>query len=112
MELSKHSNNDLMKAFSAMKRRQISLLWVGFPFIIVLCWFKSFPEQLNNLVTGVMAIFAITYLTVATIFSLRNWRCPRCNKWLGRDLSPPSCKGCGLQFGTGTVDENISDHGN
>jgi hypothetical protein len=33
------------------------------------------------------------------IFSLRNWRCPCCNRWLGNQLNPQSCVGCGVRFG-------------
>lgn len=28
-------------------------------------------------------------------FSLRNWRCPACNRYLGREASPKYCSRCG-----------------
>jgi hypothetical protein len=43
------------------------------------------------------------YLLVAIvigllIFSLVNWRCPACNRYLYRDIYPRHCSGCGTQL--------------
>jgi hypothetical protein len=80
------------------RRRQIALLILGLPFIAALGWFKAFPGQLNNPVAVVLAILALGYVAVASVFSLRNWRCLRCQCWLGNRLSPPHCRGCGARF--------------
>ncbi len=84
--------------FRRRKRRQIVLLLIGLPFIAVLVWFEKFPERLDNLVAGGCAILALVYVAVAVVFSLRNWRCPSCERWLGNELSPSSCGKCGVRF--------------
>ena len=33
------------------------------------------------------------------IFSFRNWRCPACNRYLGRTMSPRFCPKCGVELG-------------
>ena len=32
----------------------------------------------------------------ALIFSFRNWRCPACNRYLGKQYSPKFCSKCGV----------------
>ena len=38
--------------------------------------------------------FAVVLGTLA--FSLWNWRCPACNKYLGKGISPSFCPKCGV----------------
>jgi hypothetical protein len=51
--------------------------------------FLGFPY---SVVVGV--VFALLLSTVA--FSLWNWRCPACNKYLGKGISPSFCSKCGV----------------
>jgi predicted RNA-binding Zn-ribbon protein involved in translation (DUF1610 family) len=32
------------------------------------------------------------------VFSLRNWRCPACNKYLGKGTLPHYCPNCGVEL--------------
>jgi rubrerythrin len=32
----------------------------------------------------------------ALVFSLKNWRCPACDKYLGKGISPSFCPKCGV----------------
>jgi hypothetical protein len=34
----------------------------------------------------------------ALAFTLRNWRCPACEKYLGRSFNPKHCQNCGIQL--------------
>lgn len=85
--------------FRARRRRQVILLLLGLPFIVVLGGFKGFLGGLGDAVAGVLVLLTLGYVTFAVIFSLRNWRCPCCNRWLGNQLNPQSCVGCGVRFG-------------
>jgi cell wall assembly regulator SMI1 len=84
--------------FRLRRRRQVLLLLFGLPFIAVL-GFKGLLGWLGGAVAVVLIFLTLGYVTFAVIFSLRNWRCPRCNRWLGNQLNPPSCAGCGVRFG-------------
>jgi hypothetical protein len=44
------------------------------------------------LVGGLLAIGA------ALIFAFKNWRCPSCDKYLGKGISPKFCGGCGVKL--------------
>ncbi|HEV8377104.1 MAG TPA: hypothetical protein VGR38_12815 [Candidatus Polarisedimenticolia bacterium] len=37
----------------------------------------------------------------ALLFSFWNWRCPACEKYLGKSLSPRFCPKCGVALQTG-----------
>ena len=40
-------------------------------------------------------IFIVAFIGLL-IFSLTNWRCPACNKYLGKALNPRICSKCGV----------------
>jgi len=46
------------------------------------------------------AVIAAQILLVATFigFSVFNWRCPSCTKYLGRDINRRICKKCGARL--------------
>ena len=94
-----HTGDVARATFRARRRRQVVLLLLGLPFIAVLGGFKVFLGWVNGAVAVIFALLALGYVTFAVIFSLRNWRCPCCNRWLGNQLNPQSCVGCGVRFG-------------
>ena len=46
--------------------------------------------------TGGPVFFLI--IIAALAFSWRNWRCPGCDSYLGRNFNPRHCPGCGLEL--------------
>ena len=95
-----HPGEVARATFRARRRRQVVLLLVGLPFIAVLGRFKVFLGRVNGAVAGsIFALLTLGYVTFAVIFSLRNWRCPCCDRWLGNQVNPQSCVGCGVRFG-------------
>ena len=42
-----------------------------------------------------MQILALGSVLYLLIFSLKNWRCPACNGYLGKAISPRFCSKCG-----------------
>jgi hypothetical protein len=95
-----HTGDVARPTFRARRRRQVVLLLLGLPFLAVLGGVKVFLGRVNGAVIGsIIALLTLGYVTFAVIFSLRNWRCPYCNRWLGNQLNPQSCEGCGVRFG-------------
>ena len=43
-------------------------------------------------------IAAMIGLAAAILFSLWNWRCPSCGKYLGRATNPSFCPKCGVKL--------------
>ncbi|MCI0451348.1 MAG: hypothetical protein L0Z51_03025 [Candidatus Latescibacteria bacterium] len=46
----------------------------------------------------VLGPIAIAAMVGGVIFSFRNWRCPACNKGLGRAFNPKRCRWCGIEL--------------
>jgi rubrerythrin len=46
----------------------------------------------TEVLSGALLVFAIG----AVLFSLKNWRCPGCERYLGRGISPRFCPRCGV----------------
>jgi hypothetical protein len=88
---------EFKRQFAVRRRRQMLLV---IPFVLffigvtaarnghVLGVFGLPPEVLS----GAFLVFAI----VAVLFSLKNWRCPACERYLGRSMSPRFCPKCGV----------------
>jgi hypothetical protein len=92
-------NEAVLEEFRRRRRRQLiatlpALLVMGF---LVLrgegegLAFAGLPEAV------VGGVFAAVFLGVLA-FSLYNWRCPACRRYLGRTLNPKYCSRCGVQL--------------
>ena len=86
---------EIQRAFASRRRRQWALAGACSPIILFLVAFKR----------GVMSTFfwlspqvglaiALVVVIGAWVFSLRNWRCPGCNRYLGRAINPGHCPHC------------------
>ena len=45
-----------------------------------------------------LGIAGIAVVVAVILFSFRNWRCPRCNRYLGKRMSTRFCASCGAQL--------------
>ena len=83
------------------RRRKAQWLMTG-PLILSilgLFWFQEHPRQLPSWLTGSgLAGTMVAVVICAVIFSLQNWRCPACHRYLGKVINPKFCSGCGAQL--------------
>jgi hypothetical protein len=99
MEYTEQQKQEFKNQYSIRRRRQ---LMVSVPLILVLIVFATANEG-TGLVLGAIPInllapvFIIAIVGVL-IFSLRNWRCPACNKYLGKTFNPKFCSKCGVSL--------------
>ena len=49
-----------------------------------------------GLPSGLVIGGALVIIIGVVAFSLWNWRCPACNKYLGKGISPSFCSKCGV----------------
>lgn len=64
-----------------------------------LIWFRDHPGQaLMGVGANAFAPVFLVALAAVTIFTFRNWRCPACNGYLGKAISPKFCPKCGAQL--------------
>jgi membrane protein YdbS with pleckstrin-like domain len=85
------------------KRRRTRQLIVIFPVIIsliVICYLRYFMKNRSeySVVELLAIVIAGVILAVIGVFSLFNWRCPSCNRYLGRSINPRFCPRCGISL--------------
>ena len=67
--------------------------------VIGAMWFRDHPGQaLMGVGANVFFPIFLAALALVTIFTFRNWRCPACNGYLGKAVSPKFCPKCGAQL--------------
>jgi hypothetical protein len=84
--------------FAARRKRQIMLAVPVVALVIIVAMFAD--ERNGRVVLGIPAGFVgpafLTIMVAAVAFSFRNWRCPACDKYLGKGMSPRFCPKCGV----------------
>jgi len=89
----------IIEEFKIKKRRQIILT---VPMIIGMIVIVIMGENPEFAIPGIPVMYLmfgiIGFYIFAIIFSLKNWRCPACNKYLGKGMSPKFCQKCGVKL--------------
>jgi len=83
--------------FAVRRRRQILL---AVPLVATMLAFIVGTEEQAETIFGfplaVAAPIFFAFIVGALIFSFKNWRCPACDKYLGKVWSPRHCHSCGV----------------
>ncbi len=96
----KHTSDQekIIRTFRVRQNRQILAIAAAL-FLVLLTavvykrsdLFGVFPK---NLLFGIQAVVIGGFIG----FSAVNWRCPSCNKFLGRDVHQDACRRCGARL--------------
>jgi len=92
------SNTTISEAFKRKQARQI--MAVG-PFVLAFIAFLSAEHSstgIFGLPRSIVLGIAFALIISVLIFSFLNWRCPSCNKYLGKAINPKFCSKCGVQL--------------
>ncbi len=94
MESTDMRKEEIKEKFAARKRNQIA---ITIPIIgmILLLVFSEGKEEVFGVPIVLLAPVIFVGFVGALVFSLKNWRCPGCNKYLGKGMSPKFCAKCG-----------------
>src|SRR5262245_52043618 len=81
------------------KRRRRQLIATA-PMILLILALAFTEDREAGTILGlsevvVLSVFFMAFLALLG-FSLRNWRCPACDKYLGRAFNPRHCQNCGV----------------
>lgn len=77
--------SDIKEAFKRKKKLQILTPIIGALVAIAL-------YAINIKIVAVLIIIGVV------IFSRYNWRCPKCNSYLGKGTNPKHCSNCGEEL--------------
>lgn len=78
-------NKNIIKEFSKRKKRQILVTIIALIAVLIL-----FSFELDS-----VSVFVVLGIL---IFTWTNWKCPSCNKYLGKGGNPKCCPNCGVQL--------------
>lgn len=88
------------REFAARRRRQ---MLVAVPFVALIVGFVALARagqaDGENLMGVPLLVWAAAFLALVVgvlVFAFRNWRCPACGKYLGREMGPRFCSKCGV----------------
>jgi hypothetical protein len=85
--------------FALRRRRQ---LLVSLPLIALIMGFAFLEKSNTGAFLGIPPSIVLpgflAMIAGAVVFSLYNWRCPACNKYLGKQRSPKYCSKCGVEL--------------
>ncbi len=97
--LENHNKDKVIDEFNKRKKRQ---WFISIPIIIIIIFFIFINDKPDFTVFGLSFIELLYIFTAvivaAVIFSLLNWRCPSCGKYLGKGINPAFCPKCGIQL--------------
>ena len=85
--------------FKTRFQRQIAITLLLLPAIIVAAMNRRMrTESIFGIPGQTLIPIAIVFIFGGIGLSLWNWRCPGCNKYLGKSFYPKHCSGCGAQL--------------
>ncbi len=96
MEYTERGKLSIKTEFTSRKRNQII---VSISLIAMIILFVLFGENPDHVMLGMPATVwgpaFVVLFTGGIGFSVFNWRCPACNKYLGKSMNPKFCSKCG-----------------
>lgn len=93
-----HEQETLFKQqFAIRRKRQLILAAVLVPVIVAVAVADdAFDRGLFGVRPGILIGGFMVLVAGALILSFRNWRCPACDRYLGKQMSPRFCAKCGV----------------
>lgn len=99
MEDTEHQGSQFKQAYALVRRRQL-MIWLGFG-AIILAFILGTDRETGaafGLPDSVAAFILLGFLVLASVLSYRNWRCPACDKPLGKGFNPTKCRYCQVEL--------------
>lgn len=95
MEFTEEQKRGFKDKFSVLRKRQ---LIATIPVVAIIA-FAVLADEKTGEALGISPMIwgpiVAIYVAGLVVFSIRNWRCPACDKYLGRGFSPKYCPKCG-----------------
>jgi hypothetical protein len=97
VEYTEGQKAEIRTLFAARRRRQ---LLISLPLIVLIMGFAFLENGNRGAILGIPATMVfpgfLAMIAGAIVFSLYNWRCPACNRYLGKQRNPKFCNKCGV----------------
>ncbi|HOD13920.1 MAG TPA: hypothetical protein PLA65_13525 [Spirochaetota bacterium] len=84
------------------KKRRMKQIIVAVPMVICMILVLVISENTGFSFAGISSLHILVGMIVlflaAFAFSIKNWRCPACNRYLGKGINPKFCPKCGARL--------------
>lgn len=92
-----HQKAEFKAEFAVKRRRQWLGVLVALVAVVGVAILGNRPQRnLLGLPASAWQTLAIVAVLGVVVFSLINWRCPACGRYLGRTFNPAFCARCGI----------------
>jgi len=96
--MQKKDDSQIKNEFRLRKSRQIRAIAAAVLLIVFLAVIYNRPGPFGSLSKNTISAIQVMVIAAFIGFTSSNWRCPACNKYLGRDISKHGCRKCGARF--------------
>lgn len=91
--------NEIKTEFRKRQIKQIIIAIIIVPVFGVLLYAKENPKSiLLGLNYDEIELISVVIIGLVLIFSFINWRCPNCQKYIGKKINPNHCSNCGVEL--------------
>ena len=85
---------EIKASFAKRRRLQLSLV---LPMLFLMFLMEDATDDVVlGIPRGIAVATTITLAVVLIAFTIFNWRCPGCRRYLGRNVNPAFCSKCGV----------------
>jgi len=99
MQYTESQKADFKQLYTRRRGKQLA---VSVPLVAVVLALALTQDPQSETILALSAQIAgpifLVIVAGALLFSYRNWRCPACNKYLGRTFNPKHCHSCGVEL--------------
>ena len=88
----------IRKEFRQRQSSQLLSIAVSLLLILLLALVQKRPDLFWGLPKNAVSGLQIIVIAAFVAFSVFNWRCPACDKYLGPDINRHLCKKCGTRL--------------
>src|SRR5688572_26933144 len=90
--------SDLRQEFARRRTRQLLIVIPVLAAIFAMRSAGDSGEGMFGMPSSVVIAIGFAMVIGALVFTIYNWRCPACSKYLGRGINPSFCSKCGFKL--------------
>jgi integral membrane sensor domain MASE1 len=98
MDYTDHQKQEFRDDFAARRKRQLLATLPILLVVVALAMADQTSGQLLGFGVAFWGPVAFVCILGFIVFTLKNWRCPACARYLGKGIFPRCCPKCGVQL--------------
>ena len=92
------SREEIIRDFRMRQNRQLLAIAVTLVLILFPVLLYKHPDIFGEISRNVIFTLQVVLIAAFICFSVINWRCPVCRKYLGSDINKLICRRCGTRL--------------